>query len=313
MEGIDINAPPAFDIGTRVTCLVAPYRVRLDDGAIVYNKEAFFKKIGAPMEIQFKIGSRIECKLGTSDEWFPGVVIECFEKFAELDKPPYLIRFDYAPTEVRSFWGPPDYIRASNVPQRIFLPELRFGVGDRVECDIGQDAYLPGTVIQTWYTEENNFQSGYMVPYQIQLDIGNLIYAPIDSEDCVRKSIVPAPDCWICFDNQQSADNLIVRECACKGGQNGFVHVDCLVKLALSKIDFNIEPSGEDDSKPFTGCITCREDFDVGSHCGSALRKVCYYATMDLDIDNTWNKMATTMMSELLVENKEYDEALKRR
>ena len=48
------------------------------------------------MEIQFKIGSRIECKLGTSDEWFPGVVIECFEKFAELDKPPYLIRFDYA-------------------------------------------------------------------------------------------------------------------------------------------------------------------------------------------------------------------------
>ena len=90
-------------------------------GAIVYNKEAFFKKIGAPMEIQFKIGSRIECKLGTSDEWFPGVVIECFEKFAELDKPPYLIRFDYAPTVVRSFWGPPDYIRASNVPQRIFL------------------------------------------------------------------------------------------------------------------------------------------------------------------------------------------------
>ena len=76
--------------------LVGPYRVRLDDGAIVYNKEAFFKKIGAPMEIQFKIGSRIECKLGTSDEWFPGVVIECFEKFAELDKPPYLIRFDYA-------------------------------------------------------------------------------------------------------------------------------------------------------------------------------------------------------------------------
>ena len=119
MEGIDINAPPAFDIGTRVTCpylhvsednavvghyvtlregLVGPYRVRLDDGAIVYNKEAFFKKIGAPMEIQFKIGSRIECKLGTSDEWFPGVVIECFEKFAELDKPPYLIRFDYATT-----------------------------------------------------------------------------------------------------------------------------------------------------------------------------------------------------------------------
>ena len=74
--------------------LVGPYRVRLDDGAIVYNKEAFFKKIGAPMEIQFKIGSRIECKLGTSDEWFPGVVIECFEKFAELDKPPYLISSD---------------------------------------------------------------------------------------------------------------------------------------------------------------------------------------------------------------------------
>ena len=26
------------------------------------------------------------------------------------------------------------------------------------------------------------------------------------------------------------------------------MHVDCLVKLALSKIDFNIEPSGEDDT-----------------------------------------------------------------
>ena len=62
-----------------------------------------------------------------------------------------------------------------------------FDIGTRVTCPYG--------IYRCRKTK-----TGYVVPYQIQLD--NLIYAPFDTEDCVRKSIVPAPDCWICFDNR---------------------------------------------------------------------------------------------------------------
>lgn len=66
-----------------------------------------------------------------------------------------------------------------------------------------------------------------------------------------RKSDVPGPSCWICFENEQSETNLIVRECACSRGDNGFVHVECILKLAKSKLT----------KKAFSQCITCKIKF----------------------------------------------------
>ena len=64
---------------------------------------------------------------------------------------------------------------------------LRFKVGSRVECCVGTNHWESGTVIKLWYTEED-FAQGFYAPYQVELDDGNLIFAPEDSDECVRRA-----------------------------------------------------------------------------------------------------------------------------
>ena len=69
-------------------------------------------------------------------------------------------------------------------------PPLRFAVGDRVECNIGE--WVSGKVVRLWYIEEG---LDFPVPYQVLLDDGALIYAPQDIDETVRlvrKGTVPA-------------------------------------------------------------------------------------------------------------------------
>ena len=61
---------------------------------------------------------------------------------------------------------------------------LRFAVGTRVECNCG--GWEPGTVVKLFY-RQSSFPAGTFAPYQIQLDNGKLIYAPIDEERVCRK------------------------------------------------------------------------------------------------------------------------------
>jgi len=45
----------------------------------------------------------------------------------------------------------------------------------------------------TWY-RETDFEEGYSVPYQVRLDRGDYIYAPIDDDDCIRRTAaLPLP------------------------------------------------------------------------------------------------------------------------
>ena len=67
--------------------------------------------------------------------------------------------------------------------------ELRFEVGKRVECCVGKDHWEPGTVVALWYTEEG-FPPGFYAPYQVELDMGNLIFAPDDR--CIRALLAVA-------------------------------------------------------------------------------------------------------------------------
>lgn len=286
--------------------LVAPYYVRLDDGTAVFNVESFFEKLNEPtLEVLFEEGSRVECKLGKdSNEWVPGLVLQSVSGFIELDLPPYTIEFDYG--SIKNFYGPPNCIRQGQPKSDASMKKLRFKVGDRVECSMWT-GFVPGTVVETNYREEH-FETGHTVPYQVQLDTGEFIYAPMDTDIAIRSSSVPPPSCWICFDDKQTEDNLLVRECACKG-TNGFVHVQCIVKLAKSKANFDIEPQGDQDLFPFVGCITCRQPFAVDSHCSKALSAMFYTVTRDLGISNTWNKMATTGMCNSLIKCEDYDRA----
>mmetsp|Transcript_10541 Transcript_10541/g.31875 ORF Transcript_10541/g.31875 Transcript_10541/m.31875 type:complete len:184 (+) Transcript_10541:112-663(+) len=68
---------------------------------------------------------------------------------------------------------------------------LRFPVGARVEACCGPQQWKPGRVVQHWYRQVD-FPREFFAPYQLQLDDGGLIFAPEDSDKCVRAEIAIA-------------------------------------------------------------------------------------------------------------------------
>jgi hypothetical protein len=68
------------------------------------------------------------------------------------------------------------------------LPELRFEVGQKVECRIGPDevtGWAKGVVKQLWYREQG-WADGSFAPYKVSLDDGRLIFAPGDVDMVIR-------------------------------------------------------------------------------------------------------------------------------
>ncbi|EEH55485.1 uncharacterized protein MICPUCDRAFT_40998 [Micromonas pusilla CCMP1545] len=66
--------------------------------------------------------------------------------------------------------------------------ELRFKVGDRVQCCIarGPDGWAPGVVVSLWYRAPM-WPTGQYAPYQIKLDgHDSLIFAPQDKDNCIK-------------------------------------------------------------------------------------------------------------------------------
>lgn len=62
---------------------------------------------------------------------------------------------------------------------------LRFDVGTRVECNCGE--WQPGTVVAHWWRDPGWPKDKVAAPYQIKLDYGPTIFAPADSDQCIRK------------------------------------------------------------------------------------------------------------------------------
>jgi G3E family GTPase len=60
---------------------------------------------------------------------------------------------------------------------------LRFQQGARVVCNIGK--WTAGTVVKQYYREES-WPEGKVVPYQVKLDNGKLIFAPMDDDRVIR-------------------------------------------------------------------------------------------------------------------------------
>jgi len=68
-------------------------------------------------------------------------------------------------------------------------PQLRFEVGDKVECRIGPDpvtGWAKGSVAQLWYREQG-WPPNSWAPYKIQLDDGKCIFAPSDMDQIIRR------------------------------------------------------------------------------------------------------------------------------
>jgi len=66
--------------------------------------------------------------------------------------------------------------------------ELRFKIGDRVECYYARFKkfeWTSGTVDELWY-RETDWSSDEFAPYSIKLDCGRMIYAPFDTDQHIR-------------------------------------------------------------------------------------------------------------------------------
>ena len=337
-----------FNVGDRVDCLIEvdtwqsgtiikrhtmgwdgkiyhPYGIRLDNGEVVYapvDEDTTIKKsLDARKFYDFKIGTRVEYL--RNGNWTSGTILRCDLDWVNVDPlegSPYSIRFD-GEDNTLYLWGARDFFReiqsdTNCVNSELFtlsneLKTLRFNVGQRVECCIGDDRWLPGTIIKTHY-KEPSFEAGFTAPYQIQLDVGNRIYAPLDEDNYIMKIDSAKPTCWICFDDEQSEKNPIVRECACRGDDNGYVHTKCLAKLAITKAANSLDHrEGIDDQNPFTRCITCKQEFKKGSWSFSALASGLFSAFGNNDkIGCSWNGIATSMFAHsLMTESKDKAEA----
>jgi len=66
------------------------------------------------------------------------------------------------------------------------LKSLRFAVGDAVKCNTG-NGWQAGKVVKLLYRDEH-MPPGMVAPYQVQLDGGDLIYAPADEDELIRKA-----------------------------------------------------------------------------------------------------------------------------
>jgi len=68
------------------------------------------------------------------------------------------------------------------------VQSLRFRVGDRVECNTG--AWSKGEIVALLYREQGirSALGDGIAPYQIKLDRGPLIFAPMDDDRVIRKA-----------------------------------------------------------------------------------------------------------------------------
>jgi len=67
------------------------------------------------------------------------------------------------------------------------LKALRFGMGDAVQCNTGAGTWSTGKVVKLMYRDDF-MPPGIVAPYQIQLASGDLIYAPSDEDEVIRKA-----------------------------------------------------------------------------------------------------------------------------
>ena len=145
--------------------------------------------LGAP-RLRFKPGDRVQCNC---EQWETGTVTGLFyreDSWPEGQYAPYQVRLDSG----RMICAPAD------TDDCIKAAELRFKPGDRVLCNCGEQ-WKAGTITGLHYREDS-WPAGEFAPYQVRLDIGDMICAPADTSDCIKAAAADgasadAKDAWV--------------------------------------------------------------------------------------------------------------------
>ena len=66
--------------------------------------------------------------------------------------------------------------------------QLRFGEGQRVECNMGEAGWVKGTIDSLWH-RQNGWGSRGPAPYSIATDDGGSIFAPRDDDGLIRELV----------------------------------------------------------------------------------------------------------------------------
>jgi len=88
-------------------------------------------------------------------------------------------------------WFRKDGEAASEEEEALCREMLRFKIGASVLCRTGRDEWSPGTVVAVWY-RERDWPAGDVVPYQVELLDGTLIWVPEDSPRFCQKVKAPS-------------------------------------------------------------------------------------------------------------------------
>eukprot|EP00040_Diaphanoeca_grandis_P034328 m.212538 g.212538 ORF g.212538 m.212538 type:complete len:263 (+) comp33127_c0_seq17:1088-1876(+) len=153
--------------------------------------------------VRFKVGQKVACRVTPEGKYALGTVQQ-----TNIAQPgglmPYQVILDdgnviVAPVDSDFMIRLPNstsqdervhggVVQQPGTRQKIAKPTgpLRFSVGSRVECRITPDGkYAPGSITKLNH-RESHFPPGVVVPYQIQLDNGMLIFAPQDVDMMIR-------------------------------------------------------------------------------------------------------------------------------
>jgi len=152
-----------------------PYQVKLEGGEFIHALDDTDSSCRRPL--RFHVGHRVDCLLG-SRGWLRGTVVQQWKHLPTLKRQvPYEVQLDMGelvhPAE--------DMFCLDATGKR---HELRFGIGQRVECYMGERGWMQSIVADQWkFLPVMNKN----VPYEISLDNGEVAHIVEDTDAYCRR------------------------------------------------------------------------------------------------------------------------------
>lgn len=154
------------------------------------KKKKKAKTVSAPPpsapQLRFKVGDVVECKLG-QNLYESGKVTAIWWRDPSWPAgrvAPYQVKLDKRNVLI---FVPRDDMEVIRRPGEVF--RCRFDVGHRVLCKVNREPerWEAGVIIAHKFPYPQNPK--IIMPYQIKLDIGQMIFAPRDDDDCIKEDV----------------------------------------------------------------------------------------------------------------------------